>query len=85
MYVKSGQEPKYVLIIFFIYTLFLRIVSALEYFPFLNSFRTLVRKLFKFSLDKRKINAGTIRNFQHFTNSKMEIRNASKKASSKMI
>ena len=39
-------------------------------FPPLNSFHTLVRKLFKFSLHKRVINTETIWNFQDFTNSK---------------
>ena len=36
------------------------IVSSLEYFPPLNSFRILVRKLFKFSLHKGKIIVTTI-------------------------
>ena len=35
-----------------------------------NSFRSLVRKEFKFSLDKKKIIATTIWNFLHFTDSK---------------
>ena len=35
-----------------------------------NSFRTLVRKLFKFSLHKRKLNAETIWDFQGFKSSK---------------
>ena len=34
-----------------------------------NSFRTLVRKLFKFSLNKRKLNAETIGDFQGFKSS----------------
>ena len=46
------------------------IVFSLEYFPPLNSFPTLVRKLFKFSLHKRKLNAETIWDFQGFKNSK---------------
>ena len=41
-------------------TVFPQIVSSLEYFPPLNSFLTPVRKLFKFSLHKRKTNAETI-------------------------
>ena len=49
---------------------FPHIVSSLEYFPPLNSFPTLVRKLFKFSLHKRKANAETIWIFQNFTISK---------------
>ena len=39
---------------------FPQIVSSLEYFPPLNSFRILVRKLFKFSLHKGKIIVTTI-------------------------
>ena len=35
--------------------IFPRIVSTLEYTPPLDSFRSLVRKVFKFSLHKRKI------------------------------
>ena len=42
------------------HTVFPHIVSSLEYFPPLISFRTLVRKLFKFLLHKRKTNAETI-------------------------
>ena len=42
------------------YTVFPHIVFSLEYFPPLNSFPTLVRKLFKFSLHRRKTNAETI-------------------------
>jgi hypothetical protein len=41
-------------------TIFPHIVSSPEYFPPLNSLPTLVRKLFKFSLHKRKNNAETI-------------------------
>ena len=36
----------------------------------MNSFRTLVRKLFKFSLHKRKLNVETIWDFQGFKSSK---------------
>ena len=50
-----------------VHTLFPHIVSSLECFPPLNSFRTLVRKLFKFLLHKRKLNVETISNFQGFT------------------
>ena len=53
-----------------LHTVFPHIVSSLEYFPPLNSFPTLVRKLFKFSLHKRKTNAETIWIFQGFTISK---------------
>ena len=53
-----------------VYTVFPHIVSSLEYFPPLNSFPTLVRKLFKFSLHKWKTNAETIWIFQGFTISK---------------
>ena len=35
----------------------------------MNTFRTLVRKLFKFSLHKRKVNAETILDFQGFNSS----------------
>ena len=41
-------------------TVFPHIVCSLEYFPPLNSFPTLVRKLFKFSLHRRKANEETI-------------------------
>ena len=41
-------------------TVFPHIVSSLEYFPPLNSFLDLVRKLFKFLLHKGKINEETI-------------------------
>ena len=41
-----------------------------EYFQLLNSFRTLVRKLFKFSLHKRNFNTETIWDFQGFKNPK---------------
>ena len=47
-----------------LHTVFPHIVSSLKYFPPLNSFLTLVRKLFKFLLHKGKINEETIRNFQ---------------------
>ena len=43
-------------------TVFPHIVSSLEYFPPLNSFLDLVRKLFKFLLHKGKINEETIWN-----------------------
>jgi hypothetical protein len=39
-------------------------------FPPLNSFRTLVRKLFKFSLHKTKLKVETILDFQGFKSSK---------------
>ena len=51
-------------------TVYPRIVSSLEYFSPLNSFPTLVRKLFRFSLHKRKNNGETIWDFQAFKNSK---------------
>ena len=41
-------------------TIFPQIVSSLEKFPPSNSFRTIVKKLFKFSLHKRNLNAETI-------------------------
>ena len=53
-----------------VHTVFPHIVSSLEYFPPLNSFPTLVRKLFKFSLHRRKTNAETIWIFQGFAISK---------------
>ena len=40
-------------------TVFPHIVSSLELFPLLEQFPYLVRKLFKFSLHKRKLNAET--------------------------
>ena len=50
----------------FAITVFPHTVSSLEYFPPLNSFCTLVRKPFKFSLHNRKTNAGffTVLQFQ---------------------
>jgi hypothetical protein len=51
-------------------TVFPHIVFSLEYFPPLNTFPTLVSKLFKFSLHRRKTNAETIWIFQGFTISK---------------
>ena len=51
-------------------TVFPHIVSSLEYFPPLNSFPTFLRKLFKFSLHRRKTNAETIWIFWGFTISK---------------
>ena len=48
---------------------FPHIVSSLEYSPPLNSFCTLVRKLFKFLLHKRKTNVETTyKNFSRFYN-----------------
>ena len=41
-------------------TVFPHIVSSLEYFPPLNSFLIVVRKLFKFLLNKGKLTAETI-------------------------
>ena len=51
-------------------TIFPQIVSSPEYFPRLNSFHTLKRKLFRFSLHKRKLNAETVWDFQGFKSSK---------------
>ena len=51
-------------------TVFPHIVSSLEYFPPLNSFLTFLRKLFKFSLHRRKTIVETIWIFQGFTISK---------------
>ena len=46
------------------------IIIIIFEFPLLNRFCSLVRKLFKFSLHKRKFIPETIGNILHFTNSK---------------
>ena len=54
--VQAEKRGKFIYL-YFLNTVFHNIVSSLDYFPSLNSFRTLVRKLFKLSSHNRKLNA----------------------------
>ena len=58
--ISTGWKRGKFIYLYFLNTIFHNIVSSLDYFPSLNSFCTLVRKLFQFSLHKRKTNAETI-------------------------